>query len=239
MLTLGDVSVKLEAMNIERTAELESRAKVHAALGDVTRLQIVDLLTVGDASASEVGAALGVPSNLLAHHLRVLEEVDLVVRRRSEGDGRRWYLSRGPAADRDVTGRSILGSPSRVVFVCTANTARSHLAAALWRQASPIAAVSAGTHPGERIHPGAVKAADRHGLPLPAVAPQLLEGLQQGGDLVITVCDRAHEELGGVGWAHWSVLDPVPDGTKAAFDAAYADLASRVTALAPRLAPAS
>ena len=226
-------------MNIERTAELESRAKVHAALADVTRLQIVDLLTVGDAAASEVGTALGVASNLLAHHLKVLEHADLVTRRRSEGDGRRSYLSLGPAADPDMTGRSSLGSPSRVVFVCTANTARSHLAAALWRQASPIAAVSAGTHPGDRIHPGALKTANRHGLALPDVAPQLFDRVQHAGDLVITVCDRAHEELGGLGWAHWSVPDPAPDGTKPAFDAAYDDLASRVAALAPRLAPAS
>ena len=39
--------------------------------------------------------------------------------------------------------------------------------------------------------------------------------------------------------AHWSVFDPVPDGTTAAFDHAYDDLAARVTALAPRLAQAS
>lgn len=226
-------------MNIERTDEVESRAKVHAALADVTRLQIVDLLTVGDASASEIGAALGVASNLLAHHLKVLEHVQLVVRRRSEGDGRRWYLSLGSAASPDMTGGSVLGSPSRVVFVCTANTARSHLAAALWRQASPIAVVSAGTHPGDRIHPGATKAADRHALPLPEVAPQLLDRVQRDGDLVITVCDRAHEELRGLGWAHWSVPDPVPDGSRAAFDAACVDLGSRVAALAPRLALAS
>lgn len=226
-------------MNIERTAELESRARVHGALADVTRLQIVDLLTVGDATASEVGAALGVPSNLLAHHLKVLEQADLVTRRRSEGDGRRWYLSLGPAADPGATGRSVLGVASRVVFVCTANTARSHLAAALWRQVSRIAAVSAGTHPGEKIHPGAMKVARRHHLPVPDVAPQLLDAIARDGDLVVTVCDRAHEELGTLGWAHWSVLDPVPDGTTAAFDHAYDDLAARVTALAPRLAQAS
>lgn len=39
------------------------------------------------------------------------------------------------------------------------------------------------------------------------------------------------------GWAHWSVLDPARDGTKAGFDAAYNDLTSRVGALAPRLSP--
>jgi protein-tyrosine-phosphatase len=47
----------------------------------------------------------------------------------------------------------------RVVFVCTANSARSHLAAALWRRASAVPAVSAGTRPADRIAPGAIDAA--------------------------------------------------------------------------------
>jgi ArsR family transcriptional regulator, arsenate/arsenite/antimonite-responsive transcriptional repressor / arsenate reductase (thioredoxin) len=216
-------------MNVERTRSVDARVRVYAALADTTRLRIVDLLTVGDATSTEIGAALGVPSNLLAHHVKALEQADLVVRHRSEGDGRRSYYSLGPAAA-GVTGQSILGTPSRVVFVCTANTARSHLAAALWRQ---------GTHPGERINPGAVEAARRHDLPLPEVAPQPFDGAVREGDLVITVCDRAHEQLGGTGWAHWSVRDPAPAGTTAAFDAAYKDLAARVSALAPRLAMAS
>jgi protein-tyrosine-phosphatase len=124
-----------------------------------------------------------------------------------------------------------------VVFVCTANTARSHLAAALWRRASRVKAASAGTHPGERIAPGAIAAAARHGLTVPPVAPRLLD--LRDGDLVVTVCDRAHEELGDLGWAHWSIPDPVPDGSPQAFDAAYERLAARVTRLAPRLAKAS
>ncbi len=225
-------------MNIEQTESVEVRVNVYAALADPTRLRIVDLLTVGDATSTEIGAALGVMSNLLAHHLKVLEQADLVVRRRSEGDGRRSYYALGPAAA-GVTGQSILGTPSRVVFVCTANTARSHLAAALWRQASPIDAASAGTHPGERINPGAIAAAIRHDLPLLDAAPQPLDLVVQDGDLVITVCDRAHEELGTAGWAHWSIPDPVPASTTAAFDAACEDLAARVSALAPRLAKAS
>jgi ArsR family transcriptional regulator, arsenate/arsenite/antimonite-responsive transcriptional repressor / arsenate reductase (thioredoxin) len=56
-----------------------------------------------------------------------------------------------------------------------------------------------------------------------------------GPDLVITVCDRAHEELRGRAWAHWSIPDPVPDGSDRAFDRAVADLAVRVERLAPRL----
>jgi protein-tyrosine-phosphatase len=226
-------------MNVEQNARLAARAEVHAALAEVTRLRIVDLLTVGNATPTELGAALDLPSNLLAHHLRALERAGLVVRRRSEGDGRRAYLGLGPAATPGLVTTEPLPAPGRVLFVCTANTARSHLAAALWRRASPIEAASAGTHPGDLIHPGAVAAARRHHLTLPEVAPRQLEATMRAGDLVITVCDRAHEEIGAFGWAHWSVLDPVRQGGRAAFDAAYQDLAARVDALAPRLARAS
>jgi protein-tyrosine-phosphatase len=226
-------------MTNEQTRELALRAVTHAALADVTRLRIVDLLAVGDASASEVGAALGVPSNLLAHHLKVLERAGLVVRHRSEGDGRRSYLSLRTDGAPALMDGGVVVAPRRVLFVCTANTARSHLAAALWRKASRIKAGSAGTHPGDRIALGAVAAAARHGVKLPEVAPRLLDGTLREGDLVITVCDRAHEELDGLGWAHWSIPDPAPDGSDAAFDAAYDELAARVDALARRLARAS
>lgn len=225
-------------MNLEQTDSLEQRARVHAALADVTRLRIVDLLTVGDASASEVGGVLDVPSNLLAHHIRVLERARLVVRHRSEGDARRWYLSLTPRAP-SVIETSTLLSPRRVLFVCTANTARSHLAVALWRRVSAISAISAGTHPGERVNPDAIRAAKRAGLSLPDVTPQQLDAVMREGDVVITVCDRAHEELGSLDWVHWSIPDPVTAGTSESFDAACADLARRVDILAPRLAPAS
>ena len=225
-------------MNSDQTRQLELRAETHAALADVTRLRIVDHLAVGDASASELGAALNVPSNLLAHHLKVLSQAGLVSKHPSEGDGRRSYLSLTPGPTQ-VQQDSVLASARRVLFVCTANTARSHLAAALWRKASSITAASAGTHPGRRIHPGALKTAKRHGLDLPDVSPVTMTDIARKGDLIVTVCDRAHEELGSAGWAHWSIPDPVADGTARAFDAAYQRLAARVDALAPRLAKAS
>ena len=228
-------------MNIEQTQDLAQRAAVHGALADVTRLRIVDLLELTDASASELGAVLRMQSNLLAHHLKVLENAGLVVRHRSEGDARRSYLSlnRSLASSGADTSGLVVAAPRRVVFVCTANTARSHLAAALWRHASRVPAASAGTHPGERISPAAMATADRHGLDLPRVGPRLWTNLLRDDDLLITVCDRAHEELGDLGWAHWSVPDPVVIGTDAAFDAALDELAWRVDALVPRMAPAA
>jgi protein-tyrosine-phosphatase len=86
-----------------------------------------------------------------------------------------------------------------VLFVCTANSARSHLAAALWRRASIVPAVSAGTRPGPAIDPGAINAARRHHLPLPQLRPRHISQVQDEGDLVVTVCDLAREEFGGQG----------------------------------------
>ena len=241
ILTAWHASVKLESMNIEETRSLERRAAVHGALADVTRLQIVDALALSDRSSSELGSMLSIPSNLLSHHLNNLERAGLVARRRSEGDGRRTYVSLNAqdgwlAADTNAV--PIQVRPVRIVFVCTANTARSHLAAAAWRQVSGIPTVSAGTHTGDRIHPGAFAAADRRGLELPDIAPRNLGELRGDHDLIVTVCDRAHEELKGRDWAHWSIPDPVPAASARAFDEALEAVAARVARLAERVAAA-
>jgi protein-tyrosine-phosphatase len=222
-------------MKAESSSQLARRAAMHAALADPARLRITDMLADGDASPSELAAVLAMPSNLLAHHLRVLEEAGLVTRRRSEGDRRRTYLHLVPGALGVLAGTPGRAAP-RVLFVCTANSARSHLAAALWRQASEVPAASAGTRPASAIDPGAIAAARRHGLPMRRLRPRHIAGMRQDGDLVITVCDLAHEELGGVAAVHWSVPDPVPAGDDDSFDAALDELARRVSQLAPRLA---
>jgi len=208
---------------------------MHAALADPARLLVTDRLADGDASPSELAAVLQMPSNLVAHHLRVLEEAGLVTRRRSEGDRRRTYIRLVPGALACLAGPPAR-TARRVLFVCTANSARSHLAAAAWRQASKVPAASAGTRPAAAIAPGAIDAARRHGLPLPRLRPRHLDDVRDDGDLVITVCDMAHEELGAAAAVHWSVTDPVPAGDPAGFDAALQEISRRVAALAPRLA---
>jgi len=208
---------------------------VHAALADPARLLITDALAEGDASPSALAALLEMPSNLLAHHLGVLEQAGLVSRHRSEGDRRRTYLRLVPGA-LDPLARPPARTARRVLFVCTANSARSHLAAALWRRASEIPAASAGTHPAAAIDPGAIAAAGRHHLPLRRLRPRHIDQVREDGDLVVTVCDLAREELGGLAAVHWSVPDPVPAGDPGSFDAALAELSQRVGRLAPRLA---
>jgi protein-tyrosine-phosphatase len=217
--------------------DVASRAAVHAALADPARLQIVDTLGAGDASPSELAAMLAMPSNLLAHHLHVLERAGLLMRRRSEGDGRRSYLRLIPGA-LDSLAVPPARTARRVLFVCTANSARSHLATALWRRASNVPAASAGTHPADAIAAGAIAAAQRHDLPLRRLRPRPISEVQQDGDLVITVCDLAHEELGHRPAVHWSVPDPVPAGDPASFDAVLAELSDRIEQFAPRLVSA-
>lgn len=222
-------------MVAERIADLAARAAMHAALADPARLRIVDTLSTGDASPSELAAMLAMPSNLLAHHLRVLEQAGLLARRRSEGDHRRSYLRLIPGA-LDALTISPGRAARRVLFVCTANSARSHLAAALWCRASAIPATSAGTHPAAAVEPGAIAAARRHRLPPLRQRPRHISEVREDGDLIVTVCDLAREELGQLAAVHWSIPDPVPAGDPGSFDAALAELSDRVGRLAPRLA---
>lgn len=213
--------------------DVVARARVHAALGDVVRLSIVDRLVVSDASPGELGRLLDLPTNLVAHHIRVLEDVGLVTRTRSEGDRRRSYLRLVPERlTHSVVPGIVAGA--RVVFVCTHNSARSQFAAAMWGERSSVPAASGGTEPADRVHPRAVRCGRRHGLDLSRVRPVSVEGVVRPGDLVISVCDQAHEQLPTGGTRlHWSVPDPARVDTDRAFEDAYAEISRRVDQLLP------
>lgn len=214
------------------TTELEARARAHAALGDPHRLAIVDLLAFEDLASGELSARLQLPTNLAAHHLRVLEQAGLITRLRSEGDGRRTYVTRTAACNR-LLGPATLTRPSRVAFVCSANSARSQLAEHYWRTVSEVPVVSAGTHPAARVHPKAVAVARRHGLDLRAAQPKLAADTLAGDELVIAVCDRAFEDIDADTDAfHWSVPDPALAEHPEAFETAFADITTRVSRLA-------
>ena len=222
--------------------DLDRRVRVHAALADSTRLRITDHLAYGDASPTELQALLGIPSNLLAHHLGVLGDVGLIARHRSEADRRRSYVRLLPDALDGLPPRGVTPVP-RVVFVCTANSARSQLAAALWARASAVPVASAGTHPASQVAAGALAVADRRGVGLGEAQPMPLAEVVERDDYLVTVCDNVHEELHQessaaaslTGGLHWSIPDPVRIGTAEAFDAAFDELNQRITHLAPHL----
>lgn len=227
----------IESMNTERST-LAERARIHAALGDPARLAIVDTLVAGDAAPGELGAVLDLPTNLIAHHLKVLEDAGLVVRTRSEGDRRRTYVRLEPHALASIATPALLAA-ERVVFVCTRNSARSQLAAAIWSRRSRVPSISAGTDPAGRVHPRASKVARRHGLDPSGWRTTDLRDVVRPDDLLVAVCDNAHEHLptGQRPRLHWSIPDPVPVDTDAAFEAAYTEITERIDRLAPALSP--
>jgi ArsR family transcriptional regulator, arsenate/arsenite/antimonite-responsive transcriptional repressor / arsenate reductase (thioredoxin) len=227
-------------MSAGRDDGLRRRAAVHAALGDPARLAIVDALLLGEVSPTELQRLLAMPSNLLAYHVRVLEQAGVVSRHRSEADRRRTYLALAPDAF-DALRPVKIHDAVRVLFVCTHNSARSQLAAALWNDTSPVPATSAGTHPATAVHAGAVAAAHRHRVPLRPAPPRHVDDVLTTGDIVITVCDSAHEELAirrrapdpGMDRLHWAIPDPARTGDDSAFEQVVTALTDRIARVAP------
>lgn len=210
---------------------------MHAALAEPHRLAIVDALALGDLSPSELSGRTGQASNLLAHHVGVLESARLVRRRRSDGDGRRSYLTL--AWDNPIVAATaahgVAPRGARVVFVCSANSARSQMAASLLAHATHTPVTSAGTVPAESIHPLALAELERHGLRPLAAAPASAADVVTDNDIVVAVCDNAYEHLGPANVAlHWSVPDPA-HGNADAFGEAFADLTPRIVRLADAL----
>jgi protein-tyrosine-phosphatase len=212
-------------------ARFDRRVVMHAALGEPMRLAIVDSLAGSDRSPKELCELHGLGTNLLAHHLDVLEAAGIVRRGVSSGDGRRRYVRLEHEALAQL-GVHATAPRGEVLFLCTHNSARSQLAAALWTHRTGGSASSAGTHPASRVHRGAIAAARRVGLDLRAAEPRTVGDIPAGTQ-VVTVCDRAHEELhADPSWWHWSIPDPVVDGSAAAFDTVVAELTRRIEALA-------
>lgn len=81
--------------------DLTQTAAVLKALSDPNRLRIFAQLMSGDTCNCELVERLGMPANLLSHHLKVLSEAGLVSGRRDRVDGRWIYYS----ADRDAVAR--------------------------------------------------------------------------------------------------------------------------------------
>jgi ArsR family transcriptional regulator, arsenate/arsenite/antimonite-responsive transcriptional repressor / arsenate reductase (thioredoxin) len=211
----------------------DSRAHRHAALSDEKRLLIVDQLVTGDRTVAELADLSDMRGNLLAHHLDVLDDAGLIERRISEGDRRRRYVSlrwEHLPPPFVPTGTS----DEEVTFVCTHNSARSQFAAALWEQMTGSAASSAGSLPAAGVHPKAVKVASEFDIDISRATPSPYSSLPGDIGLIISVCDRANE--GDLPRAarhlHWSIPDPVPTGTLAAFRSAFADIAERMEHLA-------
>jgi ArsR family transcriptional regulator len=90
-------------------------AAVLKALADPNRLRIFNLLMQGDSCNGELNERLGLPPNLLSHHLRVLREAGLVRSRHDAVDARWIYYSVDQeAAQRWQVWLSELLNPARI-----------------------------------------------------------------------------------------------------------------------------
>lgn len=101
----------------------------------------------------------------------------------------------------------------KIIFACVHNAGRSQMAAAFFNQlADPqcARAVSAGTAPGEFVHPIVVTAMREVGIDLSACKPQkLTDALAQDAQLLITMgCGDACPVVPGMRREDWPLRDP-------------------------------
>ncbi len=83
----------------------------------------------------------------------------------------------------------------KILILCTGNTCRSQMAEAFLKAMDPALEVySAGTAPGQRVHPMAVAVMREKGIDLGSAYPKPVERfIRTAFDYVITVCDGARE----------------------------------------------
>ena len=83
----------------------------------------------------------------------------------------------------------------KILILCTGNTCRSQMAEGYLRSLDPsLELYSAGTEPGEQVHPLAVKVMQEKGIDINDGVPKTVEKfIDDSFDYVITVCDEARE----------------------------------------------
>lgn len=131
-----------------------------------------------------------------------------------------------------------------VLFLCTANSARSILAEAILNRegAERFRAFSAGSQPSGRANPVAIEVLKSLGHPTDSLRSKSWDEFGEPGaprmDFVFTVCDNAAGEVCPI-WpgqpvtAHWGIPDPAAvkgsdAEVHAAFHEAYRLLANRI-----------
>jgi arsenate reductase (thioredoxin) len=98
------------------------------------------------------------------------------------------------------------------LFVCLHNAGRSQMSQALFERVAEgrHSALSAGTTPGERVHPEVVEVMRELGVDLSGRVPQALTvELAQQADVVVTMgCGDACPYIPGKRYIDWNLPDP-------------------------------
>jgi len=223
--------------------------------GHDLRWRLLHELAHSDRRVRELVTAIDEPQNLISYHLGKLRGAGLVTIRRSSADRRDVYyhldltrcarflagaavaLHPGLAHERIPTPRLVW--PVRVLFLCTGNSARSPMAAALLRHraGSRVEVLSAGSDP-KPLHPHAIRALGGYGIDLTGHRPRhLTTYAHRRFDYVISLCDRLREVCPEFPHSpdliHWSIANPTDAdtedaGTPAAFRRTAAELDTRI-----------
>ena len=127
---------------------------------------------------------------------------------------------------------------AHVLFVCLHNAGRSQMSAALFEQAAEgrHEASSAGTTPGEHVHPEVVEVMRERGVDLSARTPRkLTRELAQRADVVVTMgCGDECPYIPGRRYLDWELEDPKGRSVEEV-RATREEIARRVSALVEEL----
>jgi protein-tyrosine-phosphatase/DNA-binding transcriptional ArsR family regulator len=226
--------------------------------GHPLRWRLLSELARSDRRVGELCELADRPQSLVSYHLRRLRDGGVVSNRRSAADGRDSYYvldlgrcgellagagtSLHPALATDTRPRRRATSRSpiaRVLFLCTGNSARSQMAAALCEHLSggAVRAVSAGSHP-KPLHDNAVRVMRERGIDIAGRrSVHMSEFADERFDYVISLCDRVREVCpefpADPALIHWSVPDPArePGGDEdilPAFERVATELGRRI-----------
>jgi ArsR family transcriptional regulator, arsenate/arsenite/antimonite-responsive transcriptional repressor / arsenate reductase (thioredoxin) len=231
-------------------------------IAHAVRWQILSALSESDLRVQEITQRLEQPQNLVSYHLQKLKQAFLVEENHSQADARAVYyhlnygriqkeLQRtGDALAPLGAATSVLGStlhaPTRILFVCTHNSARSQMAEGMLRVwgGNQVQSFSAGSEP-KPIHAFAIQVMEEKNID---IQEQRSKGLdvfaQEPFDYVITVCDRARENCPTFPskpiQIHWSIPDPSlvegsEDARLVAFRSVADELSERIHFFVSRL----
>lgn len=214
------------------------------------RWSMVQALTLGDYRVNELVTMMDQPLNTVSYHLKLLREGNLIAMRPSEADGRdnyysldldqlgEWYRAAGFALHPSVMEPEVaerhVPSSTRVLFVCTHNSARSQMAEGLLRHLSggQIQVKSAGSQP-TTVHSDAIRTMASMGIDIREQQSSGFDDvINDSFDVVITVCDRAREvcpAFPGEGQhIHWGFPDPAAIEETDERQRAFTDVARRL-----------
>lgn len=127
---------------------------------------------------------------------------------------------------------------AHALFVCLHNAGRSQMSQALFERAAEgrHEARSAGTTPGERVHPEVVEAMNELGIDLADRRPKLLSAEDaEWADVVVTMgCGDECPYVPGVRYVDWDLSDPKGQPVEAVRETRD-EIERRVTALVEEL----